>query len=72
MKSDRIVAFGKLTSVDKHALWDDGQPLGDYCEILIESVLNKNVALPRPVGKIKKLSQTQRITIAWPFANVCE
>ncbi|KAM0895675.1 hypothetical protein ACQ4PT_023687 [Festuca glaucescens] len=30
--------------MDKHALWDDGQPLGDYCEILIESVMDKNVA----------------------------
>ena len=72
MKSAKIVAFGKLTSADKHALWDDGQPLGDYYEILIESVVYKNVPLPRPVGKITKMSQTQRITIAWPFANVCE
>jgi hypothetical protein len=28
MKSDMIVAFGKLISTNKHALWDDEQQLG--------------------------------------------
>jgi hypothetical protein len=32
---------------------DDKQPFGDCCRILIESVLDRNVALPRPVVKIK-------------------
>jgi hypothetical protein len=34
--------------------------------------LDNNVALPRAVEEITKLSQTQRITIAWSFANVYE
>ena len=72
MTCNRVVAYGKLTSLDKHSLWDDGQLLGDYCEVLIDTVLEKNLLLPRPVGKIKKMGQAQYITIAWPFANVCE
>jgi hypothetical protein len=30
--------------------------IGDYCEILIEIVVEKNVPLPSLVGKIAKLS----------------
>ena len=55
MKSDKMVAYGKLTSTDRNALWDDGHPLGDYCEVLINVVGEKNLSLPRPVGKIAKL-----------------
>jgi hypothetical protein len=64
MKSENIIAFGKLTSRDKHALWANGQPLGDYREILIEIVVDKSVPLPRPFGKITKMSQTKPINIS--------
>ena len=54
MTCSRVVEYGKLTSLDKHSLWDDGQLLGDYCEVLIDTVLEKNLLLPRPVERIKK------------------
>ena len=54
MTCNRVVAYGKLTSLDKHSLWNGGQLLGDYCEVLIDTVLEKNLLLPRPVGRIKK------------------
>jgi hypothetical protein len=38
---------------------------------MIETVMDKNVPFPWQFRKIKKLSQAQHITIAWPFANVC-
>jgi hypothetical protein len=55
MKSDKIVAFGKLTSADKNVLWCDGQPLGDY-SILVETVVEKNLPFPRLFEKTTKLS----------------
>ena len=72
MKNDKIVAYGKLTSTDRHALWDDGRPFGDYCEVMIDVVREKNLPLPRPFAKIAKLGQALHHSIAWPFANVCQ
>ena len=72
MKSDKIVAYGKLTSTNRNALWDDGQPLGDYCEVVIDVVRDKNLSLSRPVAKIAKLGHALHHSIAWPFANVCQ
>ena len=72
MKSDKIVAYGKLTSTDRNVLWDDGQSLGDYCEVMIDVVREKNLPLTRPVANIAKLGQALNHSIAWPFANVCQ
>uniref|UniRef100_A0A0A9C3D6 Transposase Tnp1/En/Spm-like domain-containing protein n=1 Tax=Arundo donax TaxID=35708 RepID=A0A0A9C3D6_ARUDO len=41
-----IVAYGRITCTDKNAKGVDGLPLGDYCEVLVDAVLDNNVLLP--------------------------
>ncbi|KAL6646638.1 hypothetical protein ACP70R_015715 [Stipagrostis hirtigluma subsp. patula] len=67
-----IVAYGRITSTDKNAKGVDGLPLGDYCEVLVDVVLDHNVLLPRAQGQATKLGSAIGRCIAWPFQNVVQ
>ncbi|KAL6597489.1 hypothetical protein ACP70R_046929 [Stipagrostis hirtigluma subsp. patula] len=67
-----IVAYGRITCTDKNAKGVDGLPLGDYCEVLVDLVLDNNVLLPRAQGQATKLGSAIGRCIAWPFQNVVQ
>ncbi|KAF0912255.1 hypothetical protein E2562_013207, partial [Oryza meyeriana var. granulata] len=64
-----IVAHGRLQCTDKTAIGVDGLALGIFYELLIDVVLDKNVAFPRPLHKATKLGSVVGLCIAWPHQN---
>lgn len=62
----------KATIVSTHPYSMVGQaPLGkNYCEVLIDIVLKRNVVLPRPYDDIGTMAEAHMTCIARPYVKV--
>ncbi|KAK1663538.1 hypothetical protein QYE76_051697 [Lolium multiflorum] len=56
----QLVASATVSNVD------DKETGPDYVEVLVNYVMKKSTMLPRPHGKIKKMSSAQATCILWP------
>jgi hypothetical protein len=60
----QLVASATVSNVD------DKETGPDYVAVLLNYVMKKSTMLPRPHGKIKKMSSAQATCILWPRIHV--
>ncbi|KAF0913553.1 hypothetical protein E2562_023290 [Oryza meyeriana var. granulata] len=70
LRSDLPMAKGTIVSIDPSTELA-GETLGkEYCEVVVNVVLKRDVVLPRPYACVEKMGDAHMMSIAWPYKKL--